>query len=379
MKNSGHIQGRALTDYLYKKAYKMKIPLSGTFELSPECNFNCNMCYVRKSKSELAKSPRKPLTIEEWRKVALQAREEGMLYLLLTGGEPLMWPGFWKFYDELIDLGFIISINTNGALIDQKAIEHLTNKPPQRVNITLYGASDTSYKRLCGVDNVFSKVDTAIRKLQEEGITVKLNSSLTPDNAADLDKIIDYAEERNTVLSVATYMFPPVRRDPAQIGVNRRFTPEESAKYILHTVRRQQGKERYQYHLNRILQGCVEPPGLDESCIDPIDGSVRCRAGSASFWITWDGWMTPCGMMPEPRSDIREDSFADCWQQLITESGKIKLSGTCDKCSNRNVCHACAAMAYAETGTTSGIPKYLCHTAQYMQKIAREMLISDKE
>lgn len=379
MKKSGNVPGRALTDYLYNKACKMKTPLSGTFELSPECNFNCSMCYVRKSKSEILKSPRKPLTLEEWRNVALQAREEGMLYLLLTGGEPLIWPDFWTFYDELIDLGFIISINTNGSLIDQNAITHLKNKPPQRVNITLYGASDTTYKKLCGVDNVFTTVDTAIRTLQEEGITVKLNTSLTPDNVTDLDQIIDYAEERNTVFSVATYMFPPVRRDPAKIGTNRRFTPEESAKYTLHTFKRQQGDQLYRYHLERILQGYVEPPGLDEGCIDPIDGSVRCRAGSASFWITWDGWMTPCGMMPEPKVDIRAKGFADCWKQLTIETDNLKLSGTCNSCSNRNICHACAAMAYAETGSHSGIPKYLCNTAQHMQKIARDTIIPDEK
>ena len=35
------------------------------------------------------------------------ARDAGMLYLLLTGGEPFLWPDFWTLYDELIDMGFI--------------------------------------------------------------------------------------------------------------------------------------------------------------------------------------------------------------------------------------------------------------------------------
>lgn len=373
-----NVPGRMLTDHLYTTACQLKIPLSGTFELSPVCNFNCRMCYVRKSPKEVAQSPRKILSLDQWRRIAAEARDAGMLYLLITGGEPFLWPDFLSFYDELIDMGFIISINTNGSLIDANAIQHLRKKPPQRINITLYGANNATYKRLCGVDNVFTQVDNAIRGLQEAGITVKLNCSLTPENAADLDWIIDYAKERNIVLAVTTYMFPPVRRDPSLVGVNERFTPEESAYYSLRSMLRQQGEERYRKQLKRIADGCIDPPGLDESCIDPVDGRVRCRAGSASFWITWDGWVTPCGMMPEPKVDVHSGSFAEVWDRLTEKTAALKVSGTCTTCPNRKVCHACAAMATAETGTASGIPTYLCRTAQHMQKIARETLSRDE-
>lgn len=371
--------GRALTDFLYAKASRMRIPLSGTFELSPVCNFSCRMCYVRKTAKEVAESPRRILTMEDWLRIAREARDAGMLYLLLTGGEPLLWPEFWTLYDELANMGFLISINTNASLIDDEAIAHFRRKPPRQLNITLYGASDATYKRLCGISGVFSKVDHAIRGLMEAGITVKLNCSLTPENADDLDWIVDYGKERETVLSVATYMFPPVRRDLPMVGVNERFTPEESADYLMRYLRRQRGEERYQAYLRSIVEGCVEPPGLDEGCIDPTDGRIRCRAGKASFWITWDGWLTPCGMMPEPKVDVLEGPFAECWKTLTEKSAALRLSGVCDKCPNKNVCHPCAAISYAETGTASGIPTYMCRVTQRMREIARETTYPDEK
>ena len=203
------ISGRPLTDHLYAKACQMRVPLNGTFELSPVCNFSCRMCYVRKTQKEVQNSSRKIMTLEDWRRIAREAREAGMLELLLTGGEPLLWPDFWTLYEELIDMGFLVSINTNGSLISEEAVARFRKKPPQRINITLYGAGDSSYRRLCGIDGVYTKVDRAIRDLMDAGITVKLNCSLTPDNAEDIDRIVDYAKERNTVLSVSTYMFPP--------------------------------------------------------------------------------------------------------------------------------------------------------------------------
>lgn len=366
--------GRALTDYLYAKAGNILVPLSGTFELSPVCNFSCRMCYVRRTAKEVWESPRRILTLGDWRRIAREARDAGMLYLLLTGGEPLLWPDFWTLYDELIDMGFLLYINTNASLIDDEAITHFRHKPPLQINVTLYGASDATYKRLCGISGVFSKVDHAIRGLMEAGITVKLNCSLTPENADDLDWIVDYGKERETVLSVATYMFPPVRRDLSMVGVNERFTPEKSADYLMRYLRRQRGEERYQAYLRSILEGCVEPPGLDEGCVDPTDGHIRCRAGKASFWITWDGWLTPCGMMPEPKVDVLEGPFAECWKTLTEKSAALRLSGVCDKCPNKNVCHPCAAISYAETGTSAGIPTYMCRVTQRMREIARETL-----
>lgn len=366
--------GRRLSEYLAGKAIRMKVPLSGTFELSPVCNFSCKMCYVRKSQKEVQESPRSILTLEDWRRIAREARDAGMLYLLLTGGEPLLWPDFWTLYDELVDMGFLVSINTNGSLIDEAAIARFRNKPPQKINITLYGANNETYQRLCGVSGIFDRVDKAIRGLLENQIAVKINCSLIPENAGDLDWIIEYAKARDTQLQVATYMFPPVRRDPTMVGINERFTPEESAKYLLRFYERYQDREAYLRFLKRISDGTVEPPGLDEGCVDPLDGKIRCRAGRASFWITWDGWLTPCGMMPEPKVDLKDRTFTDGWQELTQLAENLRLSGICHKCPNVGICHPCAAISFAETGKCDGIPTYMCKATQHMQKIARKTL-----
>ena len=366
------IIARPLTEYLYSKASMLRIPLSGTFELSPVCNFACKMCYIRKTRDEVAQSPRSMMTLDQWRAIARDAREAGLLELLLTGGEPLLWPDFWTLYEELVDMGFLVSINTNGSLIDEAAIRRFLKRPPQKINVTLYGAGDETYQRLCGISGVFSKVDTAIRGLMAAGIPVKLNCSLTPANARDLDWIVDYAAERNTVLSVSTYMYPPIRRNPDQIGVNERFSPEDSARYLMQYLRRSRGEERYQKYLKSILAGCAEPLGLESGCVDPVDGRVRCRAGKASFWVTWDGWMTACGMMPQPKIDMNQCDFPEAWARLTKQVEAIALSGLCEKCSNREICHPCAAMAWAETGSFAGIPAYRCHVTRRMYEIAQE-------
>lgn len=363
-----------LTDRLYQKAGNKKIPLSGTFELSPVCNFACKMCYVRKTIQEVKEHPRKMMSLEQWIELAEHARKEGMLYLLLTGGEPLLWPDFWKLYDRLSKMGFLIGINTNGSMIDDQVIERWKENPPYRVNITLYGANDNTYEELCAAKGVCSRVKDAICKLKEAGISVKLNCSLTPHNAKDLEEMVRFAKEKEVFLSVSTYMYPPVRRDENMTGKNDRFEPEEAAYYHMQRYRYQKGEEAYQKYLNNILEGLTEPLGLDESCVDPVDGRIRCRAGSASFWITWDGYMTPCGMMPEPKVSVTDKTFLEAWKEIVEISEKLRTSSICEKCPDQQMCHSCAAMAYAETGRTEGIPTYLCKMVREMKQIARNEL-----
>ena len=370
MTENSTISPTRLTEYMYTKAGRMGVPIGGTFELSPVCNFACRMCYVRKTAREVAESRRPILTLDDWLRIAHEAREQGMLYLLLTGGEPFLWPHFWELYEALIKMGFLVSINTNGSLIDDKAVERLKRLPPRRVNITLYGASDETYEALCQTKGVFTRVTHAIESLRKAGILVKLNGTMTPDNICDLDYLIDYAKDRGLILETTTYLFPPVRRDPSMTGVNRRFTPEESARYQMHIFRRQNGEERYQAYLEAIAKGSIPPPGLDESCIDPVDGKVRCRAGRAAFWVTWDGRLTPCGMMTQPTIELRGQSFGDAWQQLREEMGRVALSGVCAKCPDQQLCHACAAMAQTETGAFQGVPRYLWEMVAALRKLA---------
>ena len=159
-------------------------------------------------------------------------------------------------------------------------------------------------------------------------------------------------------------------------GKNDRFLPEDAAWYHMQRYRYQKGEDAYVEFLENIQKKMIIPLGLDENCVDMKDGRIRCRAGTSTFWITWDGYMTPCGMMPEPEVDMQELDFTEAWKNLLEVSSKLHTSSVCEKCPNQSMCHSCAAMAYAETGMTSEVPKYLCKMIDAMKKLADKELIS---
>ena len=234
----------AATEYLYRKASAAGIPLSGTFELTPVCNMDCKMCYVRMSRSaQEAIAPLKGAS--QWLALAQEAKDAGMLYLLITGGEPFLHPQFQEILEGLHKMGFLITINSNGTMIDESVIAWLKNCPPVRINISLYGASNETYANLCGNPMGFTQTVNAIRLLREAGISVKLNCSLTPHNAKDLPEVVEFAKQNDLMVQVATYMFPPARKDGTLTGTNDRFSPEDAAYYMAYADYLTLGKERF--------------------------------------------------------------------------------------------------------------------------------------
>ena len=354
-----------LTEYLHRKAAVTKTPLSVSFELTPVCNMACRMCYVRMDKK--TQESIAPLhTAAEWLDLAAQAREHGLLYVLLTGGEPFTHPEFREILAGLHRMGFVVSVNTNGTLIDEKAIEWLKLTPPSRFNITLYGASDETYARLCGKPDGFTRVTHAIKLLREAGIAVKINVSLTPHNAGDLEDIFRWCRENGLLIQATSYMFPPLRRDGNSVGRNDRFTPEEAAYYSAKIESLLNGEEAF---LKRVKEKdlaalAAEP---DDYCIPDGDGEgdcVRCRAGRCTAWVTWNGYMNMCGMLPpEDAPNAFETGYMDAWNTVTEKTAVIRLPAACRDCSLRDTCRACAAMVYTESGSFSTVPAYRCRMA----------------
>ena len=363
-----------IVEYLHRRADVAGIPLSGTFELTPMCSMACKMCYVRMTAEEVRQSGKRLRTVDEWLELAKVLREQGTLMILLTGGEPLTYPGFRELYRELRAMGFVLSINSNATLIDEETVAWFAEDPPQRINITLYGASNVTYMRLCNHPTGYTIVTKAIEMLQDAGVPVKLNCSITPDNVCDLEKIIAFSDERKLVLQASSYMFPPVRRDETSVGRNERFSPEECARVEARIRLLQRGEDDLRAYCANVEAHTVPE---EDACFDCEGDGVRCRAGKSSFWITWDGRLLLCAMMNDPAYDVFEIGFPAAWEQLRRRTMEIRLPAECAACDSKDVCRSCAAMIYTETGCYDKKPQYRCDLMRSTPAACRALLKED--
>ena len=359
-----------LVEYLHRKASITKTPISGAFELSPLCNMDCKMCYIKMSK-EKQESIARLRTKEEWIELAQKAKEKGMLFLLLTGGEPFLVKDFKELYIELHKMGFCISINSNGTMIDEDVIEWLKHYPPMRINMTLYGASNETYGRLCNNPKGFMQVTKAISLLKENNIQVKLNCSVTPYNKDDLKQMMDFAEEHDLVIQATSYMFPPLRKDKTKIGQNNRFNAEDAAFYGAYISAYSNGFDRFKEYIE---SGQLALYDADDDCGVVEGDHMRCRAGITSFWMTWEGKMLPCGMIPDEGKDPWEVGFDEAWENAKNIVSEITLPVKCAGCGKKDECRACAAMVYTETGTYDKVPQYRCEMTKNYPKACKKVL-----
>ncbi len=356
--------------YLNSRGIAAGLPVSGNFELTARCNFNCKMCYIHKSNApEFEKGE---LSADEWLGIASDARDKGLIFLLLTGGEPLIRRDFPQIYTELVKMGIVVSINTNASLYGGEIRELFNRYPPSRFNVTLYGGSEETYERLCG-NASFAKVTENLRTMKSDGQQVRLNVTLSRYNVGDMEKINAIANEIGLHTKTSAYLYPPVRRG-GEIGYNEaRFTPEEAGRVItrwsrIHDsddilIRRAQMLRENQ--AADIVDNCSEPSSEGEG--------VKCRAGRSSFWLTWDGRMLPCGTMDvEPSYPLR-DGFGKAWEEVRARTAAIRLPVECSTCADRDNCSVCASICKCETGRFDCKPEYICGMVRSMREGAIAM------
>lgn len=340
--------------YLHKKARAMGIPASGNFELTSRCNFNCKMCYIHNS--DCREAQKDELTAEQWLKIGKEAADKGVIFLLLTGGEPLIRKDFEEIYKGLKKLGFYISINTNGSLLTDRIFELFKNDPPARLNITLYGAGNETYGKLCGGE-YFDTVMKNIKRAVDMGLQVKLNFSITPYNCGDIEAIYKIAEENGLHVKSSPYMYPPMRKDETSMGENSgRFTSEDAAYYRVLDEYTHYGREHFIKKAESFLKSLEFPlpQNVDEG------EKIKCRAGTSSFWIDWKGNMGACGMIPVENNSVVEKGFNDCWEKVKSETDTIRMPKKCSVCRYKHICNVCPAVCYTETGTFGTAPDYVC-------------------
>ncbi len=319
------------------------IPLNATFELTPFCNFSCKMCYVRLTKSQAEKQGRL-LTAEEWLEIARQAKDMGVLRLSLTGGEPFTYPEFWELYSELNKMGFLISILSNGSLIDENVIEKFREYGmPFSMKLTVYGASNETYSALCGDENGFDKMSDAVNLLIKEGVPLSLTSTIVRENACDLQEIYAFARLNGLQLQ-HTVSVVKSARGAENTAENSRFALSDFPEEIT---------------LDELEKNKFPPSEM------PF---ARCAGYKNSLWITWNGNIQLCSFMNTPCVKY-SGNLAENYKCLHGLLAEINNPPECADCRWKIFCQRCPGILCAESGHPEKADKGLCDMAKKLYEL----------
>lgn len=96
----------------------------------------------------------------------------GFISLLITGGEPLTNPLFKEICLLARKRRYLISIKTNGTLLDVDTVEFLKNLKPKIVEISLYSADSTEHDFITNLNGSWEKSLKAVKTLKLAGVKV---------------------------------------------------------------------------------------------------------------------------------------------------------------------------------------------------------------
>jgi MoaA/NifB/PqqE/SkfB family radical SAM enzyme len=182
------LAGRPLTETV-----KVREPSSlgfgrASYELNLGCNYDCEHCY-------LGLKQFKGLAWPDRERLLHAFRDAAVLYLQLTGGEPLIDRFFPDVYRLAFELGMMLHVSTNGSRLHHPAIlDLLTAHRPYRVTVSVYGATEASYDGLTRRRGSFRKFRRGLAAAVEAGIPLRLNLVLTKTNAHEEPEMVALAE-----------------------------------------------------------------------------------------------------------------------------------------------------------------------------------------
>jgi radical SAM protein with 4Fe4S-binding SPASM domain len=328
-----------------KRVYAERIPLGGSIELTERCNLGCAHCYINQPAASLSARARE-LTLTDWKDLINQITKAGTLWLLITGGEPLLRPDFWDIYDYARRKGLLITLFTNGTLLTPSLADKLAEAPPHAIEITLYGATIETYEKVTGVAGSFAKCMRGIDLLLERSLPLELKSMAFRLNYPEIPAMQAYAESRGVA-----FRFDPqlnLRLDGSSGPQAQRLTPEEVVAFDSSNPDRLEDWRKF-------WQTQTSIPVQD-------DKLFTCGAGFVSFHIDPYGSLSPCVIVRRPSYDLKRGSFEGGWYNQISRVPDLPaLKKTdCRSCEIKALCSQCPGWADLESGDPEQPVNYLC-------------------
>lgn len=331
---------------LLEKVAQNNVPITGSIELTGKCNFHCIQCYNSTSAGN-----DEELTTTQWKHILDEITDSGTLFLVITGGEPFLRKDFEELYTYAVKKGLITTCFTNGSLVTDEIIQLFTSYPPVDVEITLYGASEKTYKRVTGRDNMFERCIAGITRLKDNNIPVRLKTVLLKSNIEELSQIQEIARKFDVPHRFDGVISPRLNGDCSP--VKERLEPEQIVNINLSADKLVQEWKK----LNEKTSGTLISDDL-----------YGCGAGVNSFHIDGQGWLKPCLMVNDIKYSLKKGTFTEGWLSKLPEIRKKKIAADsqCRGCDKALFCSYCPATSMLETGSEHKPSPFQCRIGGLM-------------
>src|SRR5437867_1464846 len=166
---------------------------SVSWNLTQRCNLECAHCYMS---AHAGADTRDELSTEECRRVIDEiARVNPNVFLILTGGEPLLRRDIFDVAGYATGKGFTTVLGTNGVLLREREAKLMREHGVLGASISLDSTDRGKHDAFRHLAGSWDGAVRATRVLTDEGLDFSLHMSVTDWNVKDVPAMIDLARE----------------------------------------------------------------------------------------------------------------------------------------------------------------------------------------
>lgn len=157
-------------------------------ELTHSCNLRCVHCYEGDSHKEL----KEPFSLNEWKEILIDLKNNGCKSIQFTGGEPCLFSGLKELLIFARELKFeTITLFSNANLMDDELIQLLKDLSVN-VRVSIYGHNKDIHEAITRVPGSFDKTVSNVKKMVGLDISVTPSIIIMRQNQDFVEEIKDF-------------------------------------------------------------------------------------------------------------------------------------------------------------------------------------------
>ncbi len=294
------------------------------FAITTACNARCGFCGF--ARDQRPGEARKHVALQDAVEAVRILHTQGVRYLEIDGGEPLLHPSVEEIVREASALKMNVLLVTNGSLLFEEKIDALAKAGVKGFIISIDAASTEAHETNRGLPGLCARIREANRLLSI--LKISSTASTTISRLVDFDFLPEFLSSLH--FSSVTFSYPLRNLRSNYLGVSQsdiiRFETEELLE-ILERV--EQVKKRFPVinpkasiaEMKRFLRG--------------EEQRYPCLAGYKYFYLDWNLDLWRCYNWPKPMCSVRDfdgsqrirDGCTECMIDCFRDSSVLHHIG----------------------------------------------------
>ncbi|MFH1721842.1 MAG: radical SAM protein [Candidatus Altiarchaeota archaeon] len=264
-------------------------PLIRSVDFAPtyKCNLKCEHCFA----SDLEDESRPKMTLNDYGRVAKEARKLGAIHFAFQGGEPTILPELEDLIKAISPSRSLVSITTNATTLDVGRIKKIKKLGVDILTVSLDSSLPKEHDSFRGAIGTHQKAIDTIDNALAQGLSVCINTMVSHQNINEsgFRGLVDYTRKKGIKINVLL---------PAPVG---RWVGNFSSMLDIEDQKTLKALMEKNPHIRRDLDANYLHYG--------------CGAMKESIYISCYGDVLPCPYIHASIGNVLEEPLRSIWER----------------------------------------------------------------